>query len=893
MSRVSRSIRSTCSLFVASTIAAALPLAAAPFHVPPPDAATIRSLPEHRVASLLLPEGMPDHVNVVVDLGGEPALASLTRASVRSADFAVLVDVGGGELVSIEPPPSRVYRGVLLNEPGSAIAGTLVDGRLTAIVERADGERWHVEPLANLIVGAGPAEHVSYRSRDVPAVPGSCGNDLYDLAKPMLPDELGGDGDEGGIAGDPNYIVSIGIDADFEFFQKNSSNVTATINDIESVMAQVDFIYDRDVAIKYEISTIIVRSTSDDPYTSNDAGTALCEFRSTWNTAPEVSIQRNLAQFFTGKNLAGTTLGLAWLGVVCNQSGFDCGSFGNLAYSVVESKYGGATFGGRVALSCHEIGHNWQAQHCNGQTPCHIMCASLGGCNGINGANLKFGPFEQGQIVAYRNAVTCDLLLQPALELPFLETWPTATINTGRWIFNKGGIASTASTNPPSPTRALNLDSTGSGPYQDDEIRSNFMLLAPYAAQPVTLSYYTQHKGVEAGKQLFVEYFNNAQKWTVINEIVSNGVDQNTFVFHSHLLPANAKHNLFRLRFRVDGTQADDDWYIDDIKVDTIEPPSNNDCSTATLITNGVYAWDSTNATTSSPPPPAACNEANGQAIANDLWFRYVADCTGLLTITTCNLTAIDTRLVVYSAQFGCPLANTVALACNDNSPGCASGSSQLEVFVFQGQEIIIRLGGVTGGGTGQLAVQCACPDSDGDGVCDAFDNCPSVPNPDQSDRDGDGVGDACDNCPDTPNPDQADSSGDGIGDACDNCPGVANPDQLDSDGDGVGDACDICPDVANPDQLDSDGDGIGDECDNCPFVFNPDQTDTSGNGVGDACEPVACPADLDGNGVVDGADLGQLLGAWGTANPAADLNGDGIVDGADLGILLGGWGSC
>jgi hypothetical protein len=35
--------------------------------------------------------------------------------------------------------------------------------------------------------------------------------------------------------------------------------------------------------------------------------------------------------------------------------------------------------------------------------------------------------------------------------------------------------------------------------------------------------------------------------------------------------------------------------------------------------------------------------------------------------------------------------------------------------------------------------------DSDGDGVCDAEDNCPFVANPDQTDSDGDGIGDACD----------------------------------------------------------------------------------------------------------------------------------------------------
>ncbi|MCA9285410.1 MAG: hypothetical protein KDA22_09360 [Phycisphaerales bacterium] len=46
---------------------------------------------------------------------------------------------------------------------------------------------------------------------------------------------------------------------------------------------------------------------------------------------------------------------------------------------------------------------------------------------------------------------------------------------------------------------------------------------------------------------------------------------------------------------------------------------------------------------------------------------------------------------------------------------------------------------------------------------------------------------------------------------------------------------------------------------------------------------------DLNGDGLVNGADLGILLGAWGTPGPG-DLNGDGIVDGADLGVLLANW---
>lgn len=47
---------------------------------------------------------------------------------------------------------------------------------------------------------------------------------------------------------------------------------------------------------------------------------------------------------------------------------------------------------------------------------------------------------------------------------------------------------------------------------------------------------------------------------------------------------------------------------------------------------------------------------------------------------------------------------------------------------------------------------------------------------------------------------------------------------------------------------------------------------------------------DLDGNGLVDGADLGLLLQNWGGSG-TGDLDGNGLVDGADLGLLLQNWG--
>jgi len=82
----------------------------------------------------------------------------------------------------------------------------------------------------------------------------------------------------------------------------------------------------------------------------------------------------------------------------------------------------------------------------------------------------------------------------------------------------------------------------------------------------------------------------------------------------------------------------------------------------------------------------------------------------------------------------------------------------------------------------------------------------------------------------------------------------------------------------------DCDANGVPDQL---QIAVNPN-LDADNNGLLDSCPPIG-PADLDGNGRVDGADLSLLLGNY-NGSGVGDINHDGIVNGADLGRLLGAW---
>jgi outer membrane protein assembly factor BamB len=99
-----------------------------------------------------------------------------------------------------------------------------------------------------------------------------------------------------------------------------------------------------------------------------------------------------------------------------------------------------------------------------------------------------------------------------------------------------------------------------------------------------------------------------------------------------------------------------------------------------------------------------------------------------------------------------------------------------------------------------------------------------------------------------------------------------------------------------DPTPTGQDGFGVCVDIEGERVVIGAADDNTHGIDIGQAhlFVETTCPADLDGSGVVDVADLLQMLGAWGACGDCIeDLNGDGAVDVADLLAILAAWGAC
>ena len=271
--------------------------------------------------------------------------------SVRSDTYALFMQDDAGELYEVPAGPIRTLRGTIVGMEGSVVAGSLMEDGLHARIRFSDGLEYWMEPVGFKIDRAPENLYAFYRNEDIIPSGGICAaEDRVDVGKILSMQANFVANQQSRTVGGTICTAELGVDADYEYYQDWGSQTESQIN---SVINSVNVQYENSVNLTHAISSIIVRSSPNDPYTSTDAETLLNQFRSEWQSN-QGGIAHDIAHLFTGKSMQGSTIGIAWLSSVCSS----------VKYGLAQSDCCGS-FGCSTDLTSHELGHGWGAGHCD------------------------------------------------------------------------------------------------------------------------------------------------------------------------------------------------------------------------------------------------------------------------------------------------------------------------------------------------------------------------------------------------------------------------------------------------------------------------------------------------------------------------------------------------
>ncbi|MDX2132220.1 MAG: M12 family metallo-peptidase [Planctomycetota bacterium] len=347
--------------------------------------------------TLALPADLPATFAVDIPAGPHAGRLILTKYLVRASNSRVLVEDEPGRLTPVKPAPASTYRGTVEGVEGAQVAASIIDGQLHAIIFTPGGQTWGIEPAPNPDLAN---QHVVYTTADMRASPGTCG--LTTTPNPLDPDALI---EAANVELDEFRLQTllwarIAFDADYEYYNVNRRDPARVQAEIELLLNATNLAYERACRLSHVLGDIIIRTTEDDPYTGNDSVALRDQFRAHW-IGNHQGVSRDIAYMMSGRTFTDNHIGIAFLGGMCGSP-----HSGN-GYAISASFV--STFIQRVTLMAHELGHTWNAEHCNQLdppvTPCTIMCSAIDSCSPVGAPD--FDPYSAAVIRQFAAGRTC------------------------------------------------------------------------------------------------------------------------------------------------------------------------------------------------------------------------------------------------------------------------------------------------------------------------------------------------------------------------------------------------------------------------------------------------------------------------------------------------------
>lgn len=574
----------------------------------------------------------------------------LVPNSVRAANFEVREQLADGSWRVADPGEEKTYTGSIREIPGSQVAASILSNGLFAMIYLPDGTRRWIEPLSEYVPGAYPRDHVVYRSEDTDCA-GICGTDDILMTAPPA----GGPQTRGGCGGSV-CVAQLACDADWQYYDAHGSSTTEVRDRITAIVNVINHQYVREVALRHEITTILIRTAEPDPFSSFDPQTLLDQFRDEWETN-QGGITRDLAHLFTGRELNGSVIGIAWVGAVCT-------SFG---YGLSESDFSG-TFACVTDLTAHEMGHNWGANHC--ACPDSTMNPSITCTNTF----LNSAGQSTGEIDAYSDGVGC---LGSASSLPANDTCDDAT-----YIYTYGTYVGDNS-NATSDGSQVACGSVGGGG------RDVYWRFSPPASGTVTID--TCGSTFDTVLSVHDDCPATPDNMIVCDDDAGGSGDcPSTLQSYVSFLGLAGRQYYIRV--------AGYNSAVGTINLHISGPasPSESLCGLATEVHDGDTVFGSLFAAGSDGDSTCGASTSN-----RDVWYQFTASCAGTLSVDTCGTNdfpaddvGTDTVLSLHTA---CPGDTTSQIACNDDAGSFCNGGgilydSHVTAALTQGQNVRIRV---------------------------------------------------------------------------------------------------------------------------------------------------------------------------------------------------------
>src|SRR2546426_7002560 len=278
----------------------------------------------------------------------------LAPHDMRAENYRAEELLDGRVVRAVERMPVRTYKGTVRSMEGAQARFT-IDGEAMEGLIITREQKYFIEPAARYSRSANDRDYVFYKESDVIGRSlGRCGVTAAERVGVGVERLWSGSLQTSSAQSTavhtevitPKREVEIATDADFEYFQALGST-TAVINEILSIMNQVEGVYDAEIGLNFKIVFQNVYATSEDPYPDTyDPQTALDHFRDFWN-ANRVDVARDLAHLWSGKEFDDFIIGQAYIGVVCNNPSESYA----LSTPVTSAPL-------KYILTAHEIGHN-------------------------------------------------------------------------------------------------------------------------------------------------------------------------------------------------------------------------------------------------------------------------------------------------------------------------------------------------------------------------------------------------------------------------------------------------------------------------------------------------------------------------------------------------------